>query len=128
MTTLSESTARVKTRTAQEVFKSHREAIENLDFEQLAADYAEDAVLLTMDGAFHGREAILTGFFQTVLAQFPDMKIKFERTVFDGDMCMLHWSADASAVTIPVGTAVFIIRDGLIRRQGEWFQIFPKAE
>ena len=115
-----------KTRTTQEVFNSHQEAIETLDFEKLAGDYAEDAILVTIDGSFVGQEAILTGFFQTSLAQFPDMKFKFEKTSFKGDICLLQFSAEASAATIPVGTAVFIIQDGLIRRQGEWFQIVPR--
>ena len=114
------------TRSTQEVFESHQEAIETLDFEKLAADYAEDAVLVTMDGAFQGREKILTGFFQTVLAQFPDVKISFEKTVYEGDVCMLQWSAESSAMTIPAGVGVFLIQDGLIQRQGEWFQIVPK--
>ena len=114
------------TRSTQEVFNSHQEAIENLDFEKLAADYAEDAILVTLDGSFVGRDAILTGFFQTIMAQFPDVKIKFEKTAFEGDVCLLQWSAEASAMTVPVGTAVFIIQDGLIRRQGEWFKIVPK--
>ncbi len=115
-----------KTRTTEEVFASHQEAIETLDFEKLAGDYAEDAILVTIDGSFVGREAILTGFFQASMAQFPDLKIKFEKTSFEGDVCLLQWSAEASAVTIPRGTAVFIIQDGLIRRQGEWFEVVPR--
>ena len=114
------------TRTTQEVFDSHREAIETLDFEKLAADYAENAVMVTLDGSFIGKEAILQGFFQTILSQFPDIKINFEKSAVEGDVCLLQWSAEASQVTIPVGTAVFIIQDGLIRRQGEWFQMVPK--
>jgi len=114
------------TRTTQEVFNSHREAIETLDFEKLAGDYAEDAIMVTLDGSFVGREAILSGFFQTIMAQFPDAKISFDKTAIEGDVCLLQWSAEASAMTIPVGTAVFIIQGGLIRRQGEWFQMVPK--
>lgn len=113
-------------RTIEEVFASHREAIETLDFEKLAADYAEDALLVTLDGSFHGREAIMTGFFQTIMARYPDTKIAFERVAFDDDVCLLQWSAESSGATIPRGTAVFIIQDGLIRRQGEWFAIVPK--
>jgi uncharacterized protein (TIGR02246 family) len=114
------------TRTTQEVFDSHREAIETLDFEKLAADYAEDAVFVTLDGSFMGREEILTGFFQTILAQFPDVKIVFEKVAIEGDVCLLQWSAEASAVSIPAGIGVFIIQDGLIQRQAEWFQMVPK--
>ena len=76
----------------------------------LAADYAEDAVLVTLDGSFIGREAIFNGFFQPLLAQFPDIKINFEKTAVEDDVCLLQWSAEASAVTVPKGTAVFIIQ------------------
>jgi ketosteroid isomerase-like protein len=123
---MSHTIAPIMTRTTQEVFASHKEAIETLDFAKLGADYADDAMLLTLDGAFIGREAILTGFFQTVMAQFPDIKINFDKVVYEGDLCLLQWSAEASAATVPVGTAVFVIQDGLIQRQGEWFQMVPK--
>ena len=113
------------TRPTQEVFDSHREAIETSNFEKLAADYAEDAILVTMDGSFIGRDAILNGFFKTIFGQYPDAKINFEKTVVEDDVCLLQWSVEASNATIPRGTAVFIIRDGLIQRQGEWFEVLP---
>ena len=113
------------TRSTREVFDSHQEAIETLNFEQLAGDYAEDAVLVTIDGSFIGRDAIMKDFFQTVLSQFPDVKINFEKVNVEGDICLLQWSAEASNASIPRGTAVFLIQDGLIQRQGEWFEILP---
>ena len=94
--------------------------------QKLAGDYAEDALLVTLDGSFKGREAILTGFFQNTMGQAPDIKIHFEKVVFEDDLCLLQWSADSSMGTIPRGTAAFIIRDGLIQRQAEWFEIVPK--
>ena len=116
------------TRSTREVFDSHQEALETLNFEKLAGDYAEDATLVTIDGAFVGRDAIMTGFFQTVLSQFPDAKINFEKVNVEGDICLLQWSAEASNAFIPRGTAVFLIQDGLIQRQGEWFEIVPKED
>ncbi len=114
------------TRSTQEVFDSHREAIETANWEKLAADYAEDAIMVTLDGVFKGREEIFTGFFQTILGQYPDVKINFGKTVVEDNVCMLYWTAEASKVSVPHGTAVFIIEDGLIQRQGEWFQLVPK--
>jgi ketosteroid isomerase-like protein len=114
------------TRSTQEVYESHKEALETLNFEKLAGDYADDAILVTMDGSFKGREEIMTGFFQAIMGQFPDVKIVFEKTSIEGDVCLLQWSAEASNVSVPRGTAVFIIQDGLIQRQGEWFQMVPK--
>lgn len=114
------------TRSIQEVFGSHRKAIESLDFENLAADYAEDAVLITIDGAFVGREAIMNDFFKPSLSRFTNVRFDFEKTVFDTDLCLLQWSAEMEGASIPRGTAVFLIRDGLIQRQGEWFEIVVK--
>ncbi|HSG17224.1 MAG TPA: nuclear transport factor 2 family protein [Anaerolineae bacterium] len=114
------------TRSTEEVFNSHREAVETLDLEKLIGDYAEDAILVTLDGAYIGREEIMTGFFQTILAQFPDVKISFDKVAFEDNVCLLQWSAEASAAMFPVATTVFIIENGLIQRQGEWFQMVPK--
>ena len=114
------------TRTTQEVFESHKKAVETLDFDKLASDYAEDALLVTIDGSFKGREEIMTGFFQTVMTQFPGLKINFDKVAFEDNVCLLQWSAESTSMTVPIGTAVLIIQDGLIRRQGEWFQIVPK--
>jgi uncharacterized protein (TIGR02246 family) len=114
------------TRSTQEVFDAHRKAIETGDMEKLAADYAEDAVLVTLDGSFIGRDAIMNGFFKMILTQFPDVEVNFEKVAVEGDVCLLQWSAEASNATVPRGTAVFIIRDGLIQRQGEWLEVVPK--
>ena len=114
------------TRTTQEVFDSHREAIETVNLEKLAADYAEDAFMVTLDGSFIGREAILSDFFQAWLSQFPDTKINYDKIAIEGDVCLLQWSADASKMTIPIGLGVFFVQDGLIKRQAEWFQMVPK--
>ncbi len=113
-------------RSAMEVFESHKEAIDTLNFEQLAADYAEDAILLTLDGAHHGRDGILTGFFQAIFSQFSNPKIYFNKVVAEDDLVLLEWSAEADNASVPYGSAVFLIRDGMIQRQGEWFNVVPK--
>lgn len=114
------------TRSTREVFESHKEAIETMNIEQLAGDYAEEAILVTIDGSFVGKEAIMTGFFQAYFGQFPDLKIEFEKISIEEDVCLLQWSGDASAVSCPRGIGVFIVQDGMIQRQGEWFELFPK--
>jgi ketosteroid isomerase-like protein len=113
------------TRSTREVFDSHKEALETGNFEQLAGDYAEDAVLVTMDASFSGKDSILKDFFQATLSQFPDIKFDFEKINVEGDVCMLRWSAEASNASAH-GVATFIIQDGLIQRHGEWFEILPK--
>jgi ketosteroid isomerase-like protein len=114
------------TRSTREVFDSHREALETLNFEKLTADYAQESILVTVDGSFVGRDAIMRDFFQAMLSQFPDLKINFEKINVEGDVCVLQWSAEASNASVPRGVGVLIIQDGLIQRQGEWFEILPK--
>jgi len=113
-------------RTPQEVFDRHRQALETGNFELLMEDYADDAVVLTLDGAHVGKEAIGRDFFGRLMTQFPDVKMTFEKTAVEGDLVLIQWSAEASTMSCPLGTAVFLIRDGKIQRQGEWFQMLPK--
>jgi hypothetical protein len=113
------------TRTTQEVFDSHKVAIETLDIEMLMGDYAEDAVLVTLGGALNGKEAILKGFFEATLEQFPDMVITYDQIVCEGDVCLLQWSGKSSNGNIPVGVGVLYIKVGQIQRQVEWFEVVP---
>ncbi len=114
------------TRTTQEVFDSHREAIETLNFEMLMADYDDEAILVTLNGSFLGKEAIQRGFFEYMFSQFKNPKITFENIAVEDDIVLIQWSAEAVEATIPYGVGVLIIQDGLIQRQGEWFHIVPK--
>ena len=89
------------------------------------ADYADDAILLTMDGAAVGREAI-RGFFENVFKSFPNIKVTFDKTAVEDDIFLPQWFGDSDVATMPHGVAAFIIRDGLIQRQAEWFIVVPK--
>jgi ketosteroid isomerase-like protein len=113
------------TRTTQQVFDSHRDAIETGDFERLIADYADDANLLTLDGAFVGKEGVAS-FFAGAFESFPGLRISFEKTAVEGDTFLLQWSAECDVGTFPHGVAAFIIREGKIQRQAEWFIFVPK--
>ena len=113
-------------RSTQQVFDHHREAFEPFNLEELMADYADDAILLTLDGAFVGKEAI-RGFFGGISENHPNLKISFEKTAVEDDIFLLQWSGESDVATFPRGTAAFIIRDDKIQRQAEWFTVVPKA-
>jgi hypothetical protein len=113
------------TRTTQQVFDDHRKAIEAADLGLILADYADNAILLTTDGPAVGKEAI-RGFFENAFKSFPNLKITFDRTAVEDDLFLLQWFGDSDVATIPHGVAAFIIRDGLIQRQAEWFTVVPK--
>jgi ketosteroid isomerase-like protein len=112
-------------RTTQQVFDAHKQAILNADFPNLLADYANDAVLMTMDGAFVGKEAI-QGFFENLFKSQPNPKVSFGKSVVEGDMLLLEWSAESDVGTFPQGVDTFIIQDDKIQRQTMWFTFVPK--
>jgi len=112
-------------RTTQEVYDAHEAAMVAGDLEMIMADYADDAILLTVDGASVGKEAIQSWFI-TALSSFPGIKFTFEKTAVEGDTAILNWSADSDVATIPHGVAGYIIQDGMIKRHTEWFHVAPK--
>jgi hypothetical protein len=115
----------VMTRSTEQVFEDHKNAILSGDFPKLIADYANDAVLMTMDGAFVGQEAI-QGFFQNIFAANPNVRIDFRQVVVKDDMLLLEWAAESDTAVIAPGVDTFIIRDDKIRRQTMWFIATPK--
>jgi len=46
----------------------------------------------------------------------------------EDDIFLLQWSGNSDVATMPHGVAAFIIRDGLIQRQAEWFIVIPKED
>ncbi len=113
-------------RTMQQVFDAHQAAFAAGDPEKLIADYAADAILLTLDGPVVGQEAI-RGFFGNAFKSFPNFKVSFDKTAVADDTLLLQWSGDSDVATLPHGVAAFIIRDGQIQRQTEWFSVVPKG-
>jgi ketosteroid isomerase-like protein len=120
-----EQEVHIMTRTTQQVFDAHRAAFEPINLEKLMADYADDAVMVTLDSAHVGKGAI-QGFFENAFKAFPNLKVSFDKTAVEGDTFLLSWSGESDVATFPHGVATFIVHDGLIQRQIEWFVVVPK--
>lgn len=110
----------------QEVFQRHVEALVAGDVDAVVADYAEDALVLTPDGEFRGREAI-RGVFDRLTAALPDVSLEAQLTAFAGDVLLLHWTADSSANTVPDGVDTFVFGAGAIQLQTISCTVTPKA-
>ena len=102
-------------RTTKEVLESHYKAFRKGP-EAIAADYAEDAVLMAPDGVHKGRGAIKQ-FFEVELAGFPDGfwgALKTLRLDIDTDFAYFLWEAKP---WYPSAADSFAIRDGQIAFQ-----------
>ena len=97
------------TRSPQEVFQHHAEALGAGDLDGIVEDYSDDAVFITPDGI---REA-----FTKLLADVPNADWALPTQIYDGDVLFLEWTATAAATKVEDGIDTFIFRDGQIRLQ-----------
>jgi ketosteroid isomerase-like protein len=103
------------TRTPQEVFAHHGQALgaENLD--QIVADFADDAVVITPAGVNRGKDGVREAFTR-LLADLPNAAWDVKTQIYEGNVLLLEWAADA-AESRADGVDTFVFRDGLIQAQ-----------
>jgi ketosteroid isomerase-like protein len=104
------------TRTPEEVFNHHAEALGAGDLDEIVADYADDAVLITPGGVNRGKDQVRAAFVQ-LLSDVPNAAWNLKTLIYEDDVLFLEWAADAGATLVEDGIDTFIFRDGLIRLQ-----------
>ncbi|HUZ39284.1 MAG TPA: nuclear transport factor 2 family protein [Streptosporangiaceae bacterium] len=104
------------TRTPEEVFAHHAQALGAGDLDGIVADYADDAVFMTPAGIKHGKDGVREGFVQ-LLADVPDATWTLPTQLYDNDILFLEWTADSAAAHVDDGIDTFVFRDGQIRVQ-----------
>jgi uncharacterized protein (TIGR02246 family) len=113
-------------RTPQEVFQHHAQALGAGDLDEILADYADDAVLITPAGVLRGKDGIRAAFTQ-VLSDIPDAAWDLKTQIYEDDVLFLEWAADAAKNRVEDGIDTFIFRDGLIRLQTVRYSLQPKG-
>ena len=104
------------TRTPQEVFQHHAQALGAGDLDEIVADYADDAVFITPGGVQRGKDGIRAAFTQ-MLADVPSAAWDLKTQIYEDDVLFLEWAADAAATFVEDGIDTFVFRNGLIRVQ-----------
>jgi ketosteroid isomerase-like protein len=104
------------TRTPQEVFAHHGQALAAGDLDGIVADYADDSVVITSAGAARGKDDIRKVFVR-LLDDLPNAAWDLKNLVFDGNVLFLEWSADAASNRVDDGVDTFVFRDGMIWAQ-----------
>ncbi len=112
------------TRTPQEVFAHHGQALGAEDLEEIVADYADDAILIVQGKTYHGKDGAREVFIQ-LLSDVPHAQWDLNQ-VFDGDVLYLEWKAKAAdGRRVEDGIDTFIFQDGLIRVQTVVYHVLP---
>ena len=103
-------------RTPQEIFAHHAEALMAGDIDGIVADYNDDAVFITPAGALHGKHGVRQGF-TALLTDLPNAKWDVPTQVFEGDVLFIEWSVVAAATTALDGIDTFVFDGDGIRVQ-----------
>jgi ketosteroid isomerase-like protein len=101
------------TRTPEEVFAHHAEALGAGDLEEIVADYADDAVCITPSGVKRGKDGVRETFIQ-LLADVPNAGWGLKTQIYEGDVLFLEWTADSAKTRVEDGIDTFVFRDGSI--------------
>lgn len=115
-------------RSTEQVFqdhvKAHLKAHADGDFAAMMVNYADDAVLMTIDSVKVGKAAIQEYIAEVTLAM-PDAKmLPLEHNVH-GDFVLFTWDGVTDAMTVH-GVDTFVIHDDKIQLETVWFTIIPK--
>ena len=110
------------TRTPQEIFAHHASALMVGDVDELVADYAEDAVLITPAEVFRGRDGV-RGWVKGMLAALPDATWDVPTQVFEDDVLFIEWSAVAKDSRVTDGVDTFVFAGDAIRVQTVRFRL-----
>jgi uncharacterized protein (TIGR02246 family) len=104
------------TRSPEEVFAHHAQALGAGDLDEIVADYTDDAVFITPAGVLRGTDGIRAAFTQ-LLADVPNADWELKTQIYENDVLFLEWAATAAATKVEDGIDTFVFSDGLIRLQ-----------
>jgi hypothetical protein len=114
------------TRSPQEVFDHHVQALGAEDLEEIVADYSDDAIFITPAGVLRGKDGIRQAFTK-LLGEIPQATWDLKTTLYEDDILFLEWGAEGGGNRIEDGIDTFVFRDGLIRVQTVRYTLQPTS-
>jgi|GEM_PF-1256183 len=105
-------------RESKNVVMHHLSAFQSNDIGAIMEDYADNAVLMTPEQSFVGKDQI-HDFFVELFKTFPSegTKIEMDRFDVDNDLVYILWNGSTPFVNVRMGSDTFIIKDKLIQKQ-----------
>jgi ketosteroid isomerase-like protein len=113
------------TRTPQEVFAHHAQALGAGDLDEIVADYADDSILITSGGAMCGKDGVRAAFAK-LLADVPNAAWDLKTQIYEGAALFLEWTADSTAGRVDDGVDTFVFRNGMIWLQTVRYSMHAK--
>lgn len=111
-----------------QALQNHIAAFGRGDVDAIMADYAEDAVFYTPDGALRGKAAFRP-LFEDLVAKFPPgSSVELKQQIIDRDLAYIVWSGESDQLRIRFATDTLLVRDGKIHRQTFAAQMESKSD
>jgi hypothetical protein len=104
------------TRTPEDVFFHHAEAMTASDLDQIVVDYADDAVFITLTDVVCDKDGIRAAIAQP-LDELPNASWDFKTQIYEGNVLVFEWAADSVLSHVDDGVDTVVFGDGLIRVQ-----------
>lgn len=113
-----QNTAAISSEETKRVLDHHLTSFGQNNLEEIMADYAEDAVVVTPSGTYKGLKEI-EAFFIELIPSFPTEGTSFglDKEVINDELAHTVWHAKTPSLDIPFGTDTFIIKGGKIEKQ-----------
>jgi hypothetical protein len=113
-------------RTTKEVLDDHLNLSKNGTIEEdLERNYAQDVILLTSYGTFHGHEG-LKNLMDILNKELPDGSFEYKNVLVEGEVGFLEWSGSSKETKVEDGADSYVIRDGRIIAQTIHYTVTPK--
>jgi len=106
----------------RDTFNRHVAAFCSAKIQDVLADFADDAIVITPAGVFEGRDSIRT-IYEGLLAEFGSIAAGDSPGIFvdvlqvRDNTLFITWHAESMHSTFAYGTDTFVIEGGKIRRQ-----------
>jgi hypothetical protein len=111
------------TRTPEEIFAHHGQALGSEDLEEIVADYSDDAILVVQKKVYRGKDGARQVFTQ-LLGDVPQSQWDLE-TFFAEYVLYLELKATGGGRKVEDGVDTFIFSDGMIRVQTVVYTVQP---
>lgn len=115
--------------TTKEVVQRHLRTFRGSDLEGVLADYADDAVMFTPNGAIKGKAELRTAF-EAFIAEWgqPGTTFQLTKEEYDGEHGYINWVAETAPNVYEYGVDGFTVRNGKIVAQYFGAKVTPKTK
>jgi len=112
------------TRSPQEAYAAHFDALASGDIKRVVAGYSEQAAIITSQGVFDSHSAI-EAFYTNAFQALPEPEFGVTNPVYSDDAALVHWTATSPAGRVDDGVDTFVFVDGKIRIHTISFTVLP---